>query len=170
MARAYSFKLKVPQQQNDSERIIGSLWLKPITAINSFNATSFGANIVSLISVDTMLIPISTLPSFSLVAKTGIIEGWQQYEAIITTKANIRLALQLPNGYYYDDLRITPFAANSKAFVYDPITWQLSAQLDENNFATYYEYDSEGNLIRTKKETEQGIVTIAETRNTHKKN
>jgi hypothetical protein len=170
MARAYSFKLKVPQQQNDSERIIVSLWLKPITAINSFNATSFGANIVSLISVDTMLIPISTLPSFSLAAKTGIIEGWQQYEAIITTKANSRLALQLPNGYYYDDLRITPFAANSKAFVYDLITWQLSAQLDENNFATYYEYDSEGNLIRTKKETEQGIVTIAETRNTHKKN
>jgi hypothetical protein len=38
------------------------------------------------------------------------------------------------------------------------------AVLDENHFATFYEYDDEGNLLRTKKETERGIMTIQETR------
>ena len=38
------------------------------------------------------------------------------------------------------------------------------AQLDDANYATYYEYDQEGNLIRIKKETEMGIVTLQENR------
>ena len=37
------------------------------------------------------------------------------------------------------------------------------AVLDENNYATFYEYDLERNLIRVKKETERGIKTIKET-------
>jgi hypothetical protein len=45
------------------------------------------------------------------------------------------------------------------------------AELDENNYATFYEYDLEGGLIRVKKETEKGIFTIQETRsNTYKSN
>jgi hypothetical protein len=38
------------------------------------------------------------------------------------------------------------------------------AELDENNYATMYEYDDDGTLIRLKKETERGIKTITETR------
>jgi hypothetical protein len=38
------------------------------------------------------------------------------------------------------------------------------AQLDENNYATFYEYDDDGTLVRVKKETERGIKTISETR------
>jgi hypothetical protein len=38
------------------------------------------------------------------------------------------------------------------------------AELDENNFATFYEYDDEGILIRVKKETEKGTMTIRESR------
>jgi hypothetical protein len=38
------------------------------------------------------------------------------------------------------------------------------AELDENNYSTFYEYDDEGNLMRLKKETERGIMTIKETR------
>jgi hypothetical protein len=38
------------------------------------------------------------------------------------------------------------------------------AELDENNYATFYEYDDEGTLTRVKKETEKGIKTIRETR------
>ena len=38
------------------------------------------------------------------------------------------------------------------------------AELDENNYATFYEYDDDGTLIRVKKETERGIKTIKETR------
>jgi hypothetical protein len=65
---------------------------------------------------------------------------------------------------YFDDLRITPFNGNMKSFVYNPVNLRLMAELDENNYATFYEYDDEGTLIRLKKETERGIKTIKETR------
>jgi len=51
-----------------------------------------------------------------------------------------------------------------RSFVYDPESLRLVAELDEYNFATYYEYDDEGNLVRVKKETTEGIKTISETR------
>jgi hypothetical protein len=38
------------------------------------------------------------------------------------------------------------------------------AELDENNYATFYEYDDDGTLVRVKKETSRGIKTINETR------
>lgn len=65
---------------------------------------------------------------------------------------------------YFDDLRILPFMANMKSFVYDRVNKRLMANLSENNFATFIEYDAEGNPIRTKVETEKGIITVQETR------
>ena len=50
------------------------------------------------------------------------------------------------------------------SYVYDPISLRLMAELDERNYATLYEYDEEGKLIRVKKETEKGIMTIQENR------
>jgi hypothetical protein len=38
------------------------------------------------------------------------------------------------------------------------------AELDERNYATYYEYNEEGQLMRIKKETEKGVMTIQETK------
>ena len=46
----------------------------------------------------------------------------------------------------------------------DPVNLRLMAELDENNYATFYEYDDDGTLVRLKKETERGIKTIKETR------
>jgi hypothetical protein len=43
------------------------------------------------------------------------------------------------------------------------------AELDERNYATFYEYDEEGKLIRVKKETEKGVMTIQENRDNIKK-
>ena len=51
-----------------------------------------------------------------------------------------------------------------KSFVYNTVNLRLMAELDENNYATFYEYDDDGTLIRVKKETERGIMTIQETR------
>jgi len=70
---------------------------------------------------------------------------------------------------YFDDFRIIPVDGNMKSFVYDPISYKLTAQLDENNFATYYEYDQEGLLVRVKKETEKGVLTISESRRANSK-
>lgn len=65
---------------------------------------------------------------------------------------------------YFDDLRINPIKGNMKSYVYDPISLKLMAELDENNYATFYEYDAEGTLVRIKKETERGVFTIKESR------
>ena len=65
---------------------------------------------------------------------------------------------------YFDDIRIHPFNGSMKSYVYDGETFWLTSELDDNNYATFYEYDEEGGLIRIKKETARGIVTIQETR------
>jgi hypothetical protein len=51
-----------------------------------------------------------------------------------------------------------------KSYVYNSIDLRYMAELDENNYATFYEYDEDGALIRVKKETERGIMTIQENR------
>jgi YD repeat-containing protein len=51
-----------------------------------------------------------------------------------------------------------------QTMVYDPVTLRLMAEHDDRNFSTIYEYDDEGTLVRTHKETEKGIYTIRETR------
>lgn len=98
-----------------------------------------------------------------------IIEGWQRYDYVFTVPANAaaityKLMATGTTNVYFDDLRLHPFNANMKSFVYNPINLRLMAELDENNYATFYEYDDDGTLIRVKKETQRGIQTIKETR------
>jgi hypothetical protein len=49
-----------------------------------------------------------------------------------------------------------------KTYVYDLEDYRLRAILDEENFASFFYYDAEGNLYLTKKETTRGIKTISE--------
>lgn len=99
----------------------------------------------------------------------AIIEGWQRYEQVVNLPAGaVQLSLNLratgTNTVYFDDLRIHPYNATMRSFVYNPSDLRLMAELDENNYATLYEYDDDGTLIRLKKETERGIKTVSETR------
>ncbi|NQX98060.1 MAG: hypothetical protein HRT73_09300 [Flavobacteriales bacterium] len=71
---------------------------------------------------------------------------------------------------YFDDVRIHPFNSAMKTMVYHPENLRLMAELDNQNYATFFEYDEEGTLVRIKKETEKGIVTIKETRSSIAKN
>lgn len=97
-----------------------------------------------------------------------IIDGWQRIEVefkIPSTAQNMEILLGSASGeILFDDIRVLPFNSNMKSFVYDPINLRLVAELDERHYATYYEYDEQGMLIRVKKETERGIVTIQESR------
>lgn len=102
--------------------------------------------------------------------KGAIIEGWQRYEEVIDVPAGstaFSLVIATTEGVtaYFDDIRVHPYNANMKSFVYDPLNLRLMAELDENNYATFYEYDDDGTLIRVKKETERGVKTIKESRN-----
>lgn len=99
-----------------------------------------------------------------------IIDGWQRISYTFTTPANAtKVFVRLVNASttdqaYFDDIRIHPNDGSMVSYVYDPISLKLVAELDDNNYATFYEYDKEGTLIRVKKETERGIVTIQEKR------
>lgn len=102
-----------------------------------------------------------------------IIDGWQRIEAeftVPTGATDLQLQLVVLSGEaYFDDIRIFPFDGSMKSYVYDPVTLRLMAELDERNFATFYEYDEEGKLVRVKKETERGVMTIQENKTFIKK-
>lgn len=113
----------------------------------------------------------TTLPAFT---PTGvIIDGWQRIEAEFTVPSgttDMQLKLEVLSGVaYFDDIRIFPFDGSMKSYVYDPVSLRLVAELDERNYATIYEYDEEGKLVRVKKETERGIMTIQENKTFIKK-
>ncbi len=102
-----------------------------------------------------------------------LIEEWQRVEVVFTAPASaeMTLTMKLPGNVwcYYDDIRIMPFNGSMKSYVYNPANARLIAELDENNYATFYNYDEEGILVQIKKETEKGIRTIQTTRQ-HVKN
>jgi hypothetical protein len=108
--------------------------------------------------------PISTV-SFQPVGT--IIEGWQQIKGtFISPIKNPLVEIKFKPGStgtaYYDDLRLQPEKGNMKAYVYDIKDYRLRAILDEENYASFFYYDAEGNLYLTKKETEKGTKTITE--------
>lgn len=89
---------------------------------------------------------------------------------LLTDNSSIDLNMQfykpidLEGVVYIDDFRITPFNSVSKAFVYDNNTFDTKAILDNNNFASIYHYDEQGNLVITKQETVEGIKSISSNR------
>lgn len=102
-----------------------------------------------------------------------IIEGWQRisgdFEIPVGNDLVLRTEIEVGTNtmiddVYLDDVRIQPFNSQMKTFVYDQNSLKLSSELDASNFATIYEYDDEGRLLRVKKETENGIMTIQESR------
>lgn len=112
------------------------------------------------------------LNDIAVIAKPSgnIIDGWQRVEQVVEIPANatmlsVNLQSTGTGNVYFDDVRVHPYNANMKSFVYHPLSLMLMAELDENNYATFYEYDDDGTLIRLKKETERGVKTIKETRN-----
>lgn len=142
-----------------------SAWVKETRMENECAPETYENNEIQLsfeTSSGTIVYPVYT-------PKGNIIEGWQRYEVefkVPDNAENFSMTLNGKNGkvVYFDDIRIHPFNANEKTFVYHPANLRLMAELDENNYASFYEYDDEGTLTRVKKETERGIKTIKETR------
>ncbi len=132
---------------------------------------------VMFYDASNVVIPPSVPDQDTFYPKGEIIEGWQRIAGVFRvpreyTKIEIELKAGLTDNSidsYFDDIRVVPFNGNIKSFVYDEQNQRLMAELDENNFATFYEYGLEGELLRVKKETERGIYTIQETRSGHAK-
>lgn len=110
-----------------------------------------------------------SFPGIIYTATGDIIDGWQRIEQpfnLPPLSSSIIIKLECASGNcYFDDIRIFPKDGSMKSYVYDPKNLRLVAELDERNYATMYEYDEEGKLVRVKKETERGVMTIKENKN-----
>lgn len=145
------------------KKVLVSVWVKESGQCNNGTYTGSQVSVVMSRSGDNDLVVIAK-------AQGNIIEGWQRYELVVDVPATAgRFTINLQNNgndnVYFDDLRVHPYNANMKSYVYDEVSLRLMAELDENNYATFYEYDDDGSLVRVKKETERGIMTIKESRN-----
>jgi hypothetical protein len=113
--------------------------------------------------------------SSEVFADNIIIEGWQKVDLNFTTDATattVTLKLKVDgttSDWFLDDIRIQPFKSTMKTFVYDPASLWLVAELDNQNYATFYNYDEEGVLTQVKKETVNGVQTLKTTRSNLKR-
>jgi len=155
----------IPEFSPDSGNYLLSAWVKEGSACGVAGYTK-----------DSIVVRFSGGSSVKYSMKPAglVIEGWQRFESrfkVPHSASGIYVKLVAgANTAYYDDIRMEPFAAEMKTYVYDPNSLRLLATLDENNYATIYEYNDEGILMRVKKETERGIMTIKESRSSYKRN
>lgn len=155
----------------ETGKYVVSGWVKEMHPNQVLNYKSY-----IKVKVVGVLVPIN----INIKAKGSIIDGWQRIIGVIEIPSivgaenpELKIELHCDNisegECYFDDIRFYPFNGNMKSFVYDEDTQRLMAELDENNYATFYEYDLEGGLIRVKKETDRGVFTIQETRSNNPK-
>lgn len=149
------------ENATDNEKYVLSYWVKKDNPTNEaqFDYQNFSAQVT--LNGSGLILP-------NAVTKSKVIDGWQRVEAIFEIPAGSSGLLDVSFVstdnvvHYLDDVRIHPFNGYMKSYVYDPVSFRLWAELDERNFATLYEYDEEGKLLRIKKETERGVYTVQE--------
>jgi hypothetical protein len=156
-----------PITYNGAKKYVLNYWVKEDTLTAPVFSYPDGKVIVKFLNGSGT----PTFPAMTLVQKSSIIEGWQQYQYTFTIPAGQTGAISVvlknsgSHSVYFDDIRLHPFDANMKTYVYHPLNLRFIDELDENNYATIYEYDEDGTLTRVKKETINGIMTIKESRN-----
>jgi hypothetical protein len=151
-----------------------SAWIKDDGTGNSSTSADISTN-VQLSSGESTKAAVDITSggnSFSTLKAGPRVEGWRKVESVFLVPDNasvIKIKFRPGSSVaYFDDIRIHPFDAQMKTYTYDNKSMRLWAEMDENNFATFYEYDDEGILIRVKKETERGMMTINETRSVYR--
>ena len=150
------YGLKLTQRLIDNGGYF-KVWLKSETQIGQENTTqpkiSIGGNETNL----------------SKVARVG---EWTLYQCYIHDWGNLSLGSDINADFIYpqvsgeqayiDDVCFHPLEAAVSCNVYDPASLRLIAQFGDQHFATKYEYNKEGQLVRTVIETERGEKTIQE--------
>lgn len=159
-----------------SRKYVISGWIKGNVANSSDTGDATKAKIIAEV---TSASNTSIHYKLNVVRSGPKVEGWTRVLGVLdlpgsfASVTDLSLQLKLYPGSqaaYFDDVRVHPYDGNMKSFAYDYRTLRLMAELDENNYATFFEYSDEGQLLRNKKETEKGIVTLKETRSLVRKN
>ena len=105
--------------------------------------------------------------TITLTPEGPVIDGWQKIEGKFEYKEDSNLDISFVGGIwgaFFDDFRIHKEKSSAKTYVYDKYSNRLKAILDENNYATLFEYDAAGIPTQVKRETEEGILTVSESR------
>lgn len=78
-----------------------------------------------------------------------------------STVTSFRVSVDATNGaVYVDDFRVAPFQSAVTSYTYDN-AGLVTAIINNDNFATKYEYDKAGRLIATYRETEKGFEIVS---------
>ncbi len=142
-----------------------SFWVKKARADIDFTNTATVPGVFIYDGVTSVPIRLSN--------ETIAVEGWYKVEGkfkVPTSPSFLRIYLwpgqktTTDLKAYFDDIRIQPFSSNMNTYVYDFRQLYKTAELDANNYATFYVYDEEGTLVQIKKETEKGVVTVQQSR------
>ncbi|MEX1002680.1 MAG: hypothetical protein WDZ35_11240 [Crocinitomicaceae bacterium] len=150
--------------ETDTSKYVLTLWAKE---------TGGNGNVTNYDGVQVDLTYDGNTITDRIEKRTNIINGWQRIEisfalppeTIVGSKEfKITLKNKGNEFVYFDDVRIQPFNSEMVTYVIDPVTLRLWATLDSRNFATFYQYDEEGSLVRIIQETERGRVTVQENR------
>jgi hypothetical protein len=108
-------------------------------------------------------ITVGSLAKIFFAPSGNVIDGWQRIEAKFKTPdvvGPLKISFNPQETMYIDDIRLQPANASIQTYVYDLERYLLQATLDDNNYATIYKYDDEGNLFTVAKETTNGVKYI----------
>ncbi len=156
-----------------NDKYVVSFWIKSKALASDYS----GVFTFNVVSKDNSIVSPPPVAATITLDKTAVINGWQKFEYVVniakpSNDLSVEISLEAPStsqGFYLDDFRIQPYNSSMNTIVYDPVFLRVWAQLDDRNFATIYEYDNAGTLVRTKKETIKGVYTINEVRKSIKK-
>lgn len=150
-----------------------SLWVKDNSpSTNNINNLTITLNGTASSSTGTTTVFSASgmLTGASTALIVPVVEGWKRLEIPVNIPVGATdFTLKFFGNVNIDDIRLQPYDAHLNTYVFDDTNLRLLSQLDENNFATFYEYDEEGTPIRVKKETERGIMTLKENRKAFRK-
>ena len=151
-----------------TNKYVLSVWVSRSDA-NQYRFSTIGSDLITLSQVHPSTGAVTAVPAGTLkYTCSKVIEGWQKIDIIFSMDVtNGVLRLNFTPGasaLYVDDLRVSPHTGGMTTNVYDPSNFRLRASLNVDNYATLYFYDEQGNLVMRKQETENGIVTLSESR------
>jgi hypothetical protein len=81
----------------------------------------------------------------------------------VSSSSTVSLGGSTSPSLYIDDVRVQPLNSKMVAYVYDPASYRMITEFDDQHFGMYYQYNDEGKLIRKVKETIRGLKTLSET-------
>jgi len=151
-----------------TNKYVLSLWVSRSDA-NQYRFSTIGSDLITLSQVHPSTGAVTAVPAGTLkYTCSKVVEGWQKIDITFSMDVtNGVLKLNFTPGasaLYVDDLRVSPHTGGMTTNVYDPSNFRLRASLNVDNYATLYFYDEQGNLVMRKQETENGIVTLSESR------